>query len=71
MSGVPFESLRMMLTEHRRERIDFVTRHRWKSLTVVVVLLGLFAFVAGVVLIVSGFATRQFAQTMGRGSAVV
>jgi tRNA (guanosine-2'-O-)-methyltransferase len=36
MSAVPFEELRMMLTEHRRERIDFVTRHRWKSLTVVV-----------------------------------
>ena len=36
MSAVPFEELRMMLTEHRRERIDFVTRHRLKSLTVVV-----------------------------------
>jgi uncharacterized membrane protein HdeD (DUF308 family) len=32
------------------------------SLTVIIVILGLFAFVAGVVLIVSGFATRSLAQ---------
>jgi uncharacterized membrane protein HdeD (DUF308 family) len=32
------------------------------SLTVIIVILGLFAFVAGVALIVSGFATRSLAQ---------
>ncbi|GCE78506.1 HdeD family acid-resistance protein [Cellulomonas biazotea] len=42
-----------------------------ESLTVVVVLLGLYAFVGGVVLVISGFATRSFAQQVGRGSAVV
>lgn len=31
-----FESLRGMLTERRRERIDHVVRRRWKSLTVVI-----------------------------------
>jgi tRNA (guanosine-2'-O-)-methyltransferase len=38
MSGAvnTFEELRMMLTPHRRERIDFVIRRRLKSLTVVV-----------------------------------
>lgn len=37
MSGpVPFEELRLMLTDHRRERIDTVVRQRFKSLTVVV-----------------------------------
>lgn len=42
-----------------------------ETLAIVMVLLGLFAFVGGVVLIVSGFATRSFAQSVGRSSAVV
>jgi uncharacterized membrane protein HdeD (DUF308 family) len=45
--------------------------HPQESVTVVVVLLGLFAFVGGVVLIVSGFASKQVVQELGTGSATV
>jgi uncharacterized membrane protein HdeD (DUF308 family) len=38
---------------------------------VVVVLLGLLAFVGGVVLIVSGFATKQAVRDLGGSSAIV
>jgi len=41
------------------------------SVSVIVVLLGLFAFVGGVVLIVSGFATKQLAKQLDRGSATI
>ena len=41
------------------------------SVSIIVVLLGLFAFVGGVVLVVSGFATRQLAKELDRGSATV
>jgi tRNA (guanosine-2'-O-)-methyltransferase len=37
MSKAPaFEELRLMLTDHRRERIDAVVRHRYKTLSLVV-----------------------------------
>jgi len=45
--------------------------HPQESVTVVVVLLGLVAFVAGVVLVVSGFATKQMVKELGGGSATV
>jgi uncharacterized membrane protein HdeD (DUF308 family) len=41
------------------------------SVSIIVVLLGLFAFVGGVVLVVSGFATKQLANDLDRGSATV
>lgn len=41
------------------------------SVSIIVVLLGLFAFVGGVVLVVSGFATKQLAKDLDRGSATV
>ncbi len=41
------------------------------SISIIVVLLGLFAFVGGVVLIVSGFATKQLARDLAKGSATV
>ncbi|WP_315097306.1 DUF308 domain-containing protein [uncultured Cellulomonas sp.] len=41
------------------------------SVSIIVVLLGLFAFVEGVVLIVSGFATKQLAKQLDRGSATI
>ena len=41
------------------------------SVSVIVVLLGLFAFVGGVVLIVSGFATKQLANQLDKGSATI
>jgi uncharacterized membrane protein HdeD (DUF308 family) len=41
------------------------------SVSIIVVLLGLFAFVGGVVLVVSGFATKQLANELDRGSATV
>lgn len=40
------------------------------SVSVIVVLLGLFAFVGGVVLVVSGFATRQLAKQLDSLSAL-
>jgi uncharacterized membrane protein HdeD (DUF308 family) len=45
--------------------------HPQESVQVVVVLLGLFAFVGGVVLVVSGFANRQAVRELGTGSATV
>lgn|SRR6478735_362855 len=39
------------------------------SVSVIVVLLGLFAFVGGVVLVVSGFATKQLAESLDKGRA--
>ena len=42
-----------------------------KSVAIIVVLLGLFAFVGGVVLIVSGFATKQLASQLDKGSVVI
>ena len=39
------------------------------SVSVIVVLLGLFAFVGGVVLVVSGFATKQLAADLDKGKA--
>jgi uncharacterized membrane protein HdeD (DUF308 family) len=45
--------------------------HPQESVTVFVVLLGLFAFVGGVVQLVSGFATRQAVRETGAGSATV
>jgi len=39
------------------------------SVSVIVVLLGLFAFVGGVVLVVSGFATKQLANDLDKGTA--
>ena len=42
-----------------------------KSVAIIVVLLGLFAFVGGVVLIVSGFATKQLASQLDKGSAII
>jgi uncharacterized membrane protein HdeD (DUF308 family) len=41
------------------------------SVSIIVVLLGLFAFVGGVVLVVSGFATKQLANDLDRGYATV
>ncbi|WP_421735457.1 HdeD family acid-resistance protein [Cellulomonas sp.] len=41
------------------------------SVSVIVVLLGLYAFVGGVVLIVSGFATKQLAKQLDKGSATI
>ena len=41
------------------------------SVAIIVVLLGLFAFVGGVVLIVSGFATKQLASQLDKGSAII
>jgi uncharacterized membrane protein HdeD (DUF308 family) len=41
------------------------------SVSIIVVLLGLFAFVGGVVLIVSGFATKQLAHQLDKGSATI
>ncbi|MEZ0446255.1 HdeD family acid-resistance protein [Cellulomonas sp. ICMP 17802] len=41
------------------------------SVSIIVVLLGLFAFVGGVVLIVSGFATKQLAKQLDAGSATI
>lgn len=40
------------------------------SVSVIVVLLGLFAFVGGVVLVVSGFATRQMVNDLTRGATL-
>ena len=40
-------------------------------MSIIVVLLGLFAFVGGVVLIVSGFATKQLAKQLDKGSATI
>ena len=45
--------------------------HPQESVKVVVVLLGLFAFVGGVVLVVSGFATKQVVKELGTSSAIV
>jgi len=45
--------------------------HPQESVTVVVVLLGLLAFVGGVILIVSGFATKQAVTELGTSSATV
>lgn len=45
--------------------------HPQESVKVVVVLLGLFAFVGGVVLVVSGFATKQTVNELGTSSATV
>ena len=45
--------------------------HPQESVTVVVVLLGLFAFVGGVVLVVSGFATKSAVNQLGSSSATV
>ncbi|GEL98508.1 HdeD family acid-resistance protein [Cellulomonas terrae] len=45
--------------------------HPQESVKVVVVLLGLFAFVGGVVLVVSGFATKQVVNELGSSSATV
>lgn len=45
--------------------------HPQTIVKVVVVVLGLFAFVAGVVLVVSGFATKQLAKDLGTSSATV
>ncbi|KQR17899.1 HdeD family acid-resistance protein [Cellulomonas sp. Leaf334] len=45
--------------------------HPQESVKVVVVLLGLFAFVGGVVLVVSGFATKQAVNELGTSSATV
>jgi uncharacterized membrane protein HdeD (DUF308 family) len=45
--------------------------HPQESVTVVVVLLGLFAFVGGVVLVVSGFATKSAVNQLGTSSATV
>ncbi|GEK21952.1 HdeD family acid-resistance protein [Cellulomonas xylanilytica] len=45
--------------------------HPQESVKVVVVLLGLFAFVGGVVLLVSGFATKQAVKELGGSSATV
>jgi len=45
--------------------------HPQTVVKVIVVLLGLFAFVAGVILIVSGFATKQLAKDLGTTSATV
>jgi uncharacterized membrane protein HdeD (DUF308 family) len=45
--------------------------HPQESVKVVVVLLGLLAFVGGVVLIVSGFATKQAVRDLGGSSAIV
>jgi uncharacterized membrane protein HdeD (DUF308 family) len=42
-----------------------------ETVAVVMVIFGLFAFVAGVLLVVSGFATRAFARAVGRGSATI
>jgi len=39
------------------------------SVSVIIVLLGLFAFVGGVVLVVSGFATKQLANDLDKGTA--
>ncbi|WP_456826224.1 HdeD family acid-resistance protein [Cellulomonas sp. P5_E12] len=39
------------------------------SVSVIIVLLGLFAFVGGVVLVVSGFATKQMANDLDKGTA--
>ena len=41
------------------------------SVSVIIVLLGLFAFVGGVVLVVSGFATKQLANDLDKGTATV
>jgi len=42
-----------------------------ETVAVVMVVFGLFAFVAGVLLVVSGFATRAFARAVGKGSAAI
>ena len=45
--------------------------HPQESVTVVVVLLGLVAFVSGVVLVVGGFANKQAVRQLGTSSATV